>query len=196
MGIFKPSKKSDKAVSVPLIDRSLLVAAALLSLIVKSVRDKPSLSVPECMRHAGIPTNVASNKALQMRVRRLVKKLDIQSVLAAVDDTLLVTQGVQHTPVETQQEAVFERALKAAVLIHLIDTSVREKPLLTAYDCMLHSGLAPIVAEDPTSLVLVRRLVSMLDLDDVLFRVDSILASRKGVATPPDEVQVGACYSF
>jgi hypothetical protein len=195
LGIFKPANKSDMT-SVPYVDERFLIAAALLSLIVKHAREKPSLSVPECMKHAGISTNLVTNKALQMRVRRIVKKLDLQSVLHAVDDALLVTHEIQPTPVQTQQEAMLVRALKAAVLIHLVDTTVNPTPLLTAYDCMIHAGIPPIVAEDPTSLLLVRRLVSLLRFDEVVFRVNSLLISRKGITTPPDDVQVGACYSF
>lgn len=195
MSIFKSFKNSNGETSTPSVEQSSLIAAALVSLIARHVNAKPRLTVLECMKHAGISTSVASNKALQMRVHRLVTKLHVQSVLAAVDDTLLVMHGIQPAPVETQQEAVLERALKAAVLIHLIDISVRDTPLLTAYDCMIHAGLPPVVAKDPTSLLLVRRLVDLLDLDEVLFRVDEILDSRRGMTTPPDEVQVRASYS-
>ena len=196
MGIFKPANKSDNKTSVPYVDERFLIAAALLSLIVKHAREKPSLSVPECMKHAGISTNTARNKALQMRVRRLVKKLDMQSVLLTVDDALLAMHGIQPTPVQTQQEAMLERALKAAVLIHLVDTTVHQTPLLTAHECMIHAGIPSIVAEDSTSLLLVRRLTSLLRFDEVVFRVNGILISRKGATTPPDDVQVGSCYSF
>lgn len=189
MGLYKTSAKLsskpsntarvDKENRIPSVDQDALKAAALISVIETYIRDKPRLTVPECMKLAGIPENVASNKTIQQRVRRLVKKLSIRIVLAAIDDSLLAHHGICPNVVETQEQAFCESALKAAALIHLIDSSAREQTLLSAYDCMLHAGLSPIAAEYPTSQPLLLRLVSLLSLDDVLVRVDSILQGSK-----------------
>jgi len=189
MGVYKPSKKSVKE-NLPPIDQGALIAAALICLIETYVHKQPRLTVPECMRHAGLPRNVATNRNIQQRVRRLVNKLDFYSVLAAIDDTLLALHGIQPNPFETPEQAFCERSLKAAVLIHLIDISARDEPLLSACDCMLHAGLPPVVANDPTSVQLLHRLVGLLNLDHVLARVDDILQGHRTLMDPTDMVVV------
>jgi hypothetical protein len=188
MGVYKRSKKSGKE-NLPLVDEDALKAAAVIRLIETYVREKPRLTVAECMRHAGLPGSITSNRNVQQRVRRLVKKLEFESVIAAIDESLRSMHGIRRIPLNSQGEAFLESALKAAVLIHLIDTSARAKPLLSAYDCMIHAGMTPMVAEVPESQQLVRRLVGLLNLDDVLAHIDNKLHGNRALFTAPDSVQ-------
>ena len=171
MGVYKPSKTKNKQ-SIPPVDANAIKAAALVSVIEKHVHEKPLLTVPGCMRLAGISTNLTNNTSLQMRVRRLARRLDVFNILDAIDNTLLQMHGIRPIPPTSQAEAFYQSALKAAVLIHLIDISARERPILSLYECLIHAGLSPTVAEDSTGQQLVRRLVNLLSFEYILIRID------------------------
>jgi hypothetical protein len=95
MGVFKPSsrrrgKKQQPRLksAVPIDDENDLKAAALILLVESSAREKPLLTAIECMMHAGLPSNVASNRSFQQRVRRLASKLNMNHLLSSLDKVL------------------------------------------------------------------------------------------------------------
>ena len=100
MGVFKPSKRGRKKQqpllksTLPNVDENDLKAAALILLVEKSARKSPLLTTSECMTHAGLSLTVASNQAIQKRVRRLASKLDINQLLASFDKSAARTESI------------------------------------------------------------------------------------------------------
>lgn len=189
MEVHKPTKQNKKGSSgtdssgnkenhLPSVDQDTLKSAALMRLIDTFVRTKPRLTVPDCMRHAGLPENVVRNTTIQQRVRRLVKKLDVPSVVAAMDDSLLECHGIRSIPCETPEQTYYVMMLKAAVLIHLIESHARDEPLLSAHECLLHAGLTSDMAQDATTQPLLFKLVDLVSLEDVLARIDHIVPRK------------------
>jgi hypothetical protein len=83
------------------------MAAALLYLVVLSVKQPPLLSVSQCMRHAGMSLITADNPSAQKRVRRLVAKLELKYVLSHVDNLLSGIRSYDHPcPVIAQGQPI------------------------------------------------------------------------------------------